>query len=172
MPWPNVPRDPWWPCVLCCIMSLVEWVLGSAHTGFVILKKKKSKKKKHCFLAETTGKTARVVAAPQVTSEPVFSIFLCSPLPPGAWRTPGLPFPLCCLPTSSSVCLVFFPFSRCLSKWFEPDPMKGRHDHATSVCVFFTMVRKSSSGSIAWWILARTPSLVTWSFYEMRSILL
>ena len=45
MPWPNVPRDPWWPCLLCCIMSLVEWVLGSAHTGFVILNKKQKEKK-------------------------------------------------------------------------------------------------------------------------------
>ena len=34
----------------------------------------------------------------------------------------------------------------------------------------FTMVR-SSCGPIACWILARTSSLVTWSLYEMRSIL-
>ena len=35
----------------------------------------------------------------------------------------------------------------------------------------FTIVRRSSCGSIACWILARTSSLVTWSLYEMRSIL-
>ena len=35
----------------------------------------------------------------------------------------------------------------------------------------FTMVRRSSCGLIACWILAHTSSLVTWSFYEMRSIL-
>ena len=35
----------------------------------------------------------------------------------------------------------------------------------------FTMVRRSSCGPIACWILARTSSLVTWSLYEMRSIL-
>ena len=36
---------------------------------------------------------------------------------------------------------------------------------------FFTMIRKSSCGPIACWILAQTSSLVTWSLYETRSIL-
>ena len=35
----------------------------------------------------------------------------------------------------------------------------------------FTMVRRSLCGLIAYWILARTSSLVTWSLYEMCSIL-
>ena len=35
----------------------------------------------------------------------------------------------------------------------------------------FTMVRRSSWGPIACWILARTSSLITWPLYEMRSIL-
>ena len=35
----------------------------------------------------------------------------------------------------------------------------------------FTMVRRSSCGPTACWILAQTSSLVTWSMYEMRSIL-
>ena len=35
----------------------------------------------------------------------------------------------------------------------------------------FTMVRRSSCGPIACWILAQTSSLVTWSLYEMCSIL-
>ena len=43
--------------------------------------------------------------------------------------------PWCCLPTSSSVCLVFFPFSLCLARWFWPDLMNGRHYHTTAVCV-------------------------------------
>ena len=34
----------------------------------------------------------------------------------------------------------------------------------------FTIVRRSSCGPIACWILARTSSLVTWSLYEMCSI--
>ena len=35
----------------------------------------------------------------------------------------------------------------------------------------FTMVRRSSCGPIACWILAQTSTLVTWSLYEMLSIL-
>ena len=34
--------------------------------------------------------TARVVGAPQMILEPVFSIVSCSPLPSVTWRTPGL----------------------------------------------------------------------------------
>ena len=55
--------------------------------------------------------SARVVEAPQVILQPVFSIFPCSPLPFGTCRIPGLSISWCCLPTSSSVCLAFFPFS-------------------------------------------------------------
>ena len=35
----------------------------------------------------------------------------------------------------------------------------------------FTMIRRSSCDPIACWILARTPSLLTWSLYEMHSTL-
>ena len=45
-------------------------------------------------------------------------MFPCSPQPSGTWRTPGLSIPYCCLPTSSSVCLVLFPLSLCLARWF------------------------------------------------------
>ena len=79
--------------------------------------------------------TTRVVRAPQMISQPVSSIFPCSPLPSGTWRNTGLSIPWCCLPTSSSVCLVFFPLSLCLAIWFWLDPMNGRHDHTTAVCV-------------------------------------
>ena len=68
-------------------------------------------------------------------SQPVSSILLCSPLPSGAWPTPGLSIPWCCLPTSSSVCLVFFPLSTCLARWCWPDLMNGRQVHTTAVCV-------------------------------------
>ena len=34
--------------------------------------------------------TARVVWAPQMISQPVSSIFSCSPMPSGTWQTPGL----------------------------------------------------------------------------------
>ena len=81
--------------------------------------------------------TARVVGAPQMISQPISSIFPCSPLPFGTWRTPGLSISWCCLPTSSSVCLVFFPLSLCLARWFWPDLKNGRHDHTTAVCISF-----------------------------------
>ena len=77
----------------------------------------------------------RVVRARQMISQPVSSIFLCSPLPPGTWRTPGLSIPWCCLPTSSSICLVFFPLSLCLARWFWPGLMNRRHVHTTAVCI-------------------------------------
>ena len=69
--------------------------------------------------------TARVVGAPQMISQPVFSVFPCSPLPSGTCRTPGLSSPLCCRPTSSPACLVFFPLSLCLAGWFWPDLING-----------------------------------------------
>ena len=96
-----------------------------------------------------------------------FLHFPYSPLPSGTWRIPGLSIPCYCLPTSSSVCLVFFPFSLCLARWFWRDPMNGRHDHTTAVCVSL----RWSGLCVACWILARTSSLVTWSLYEMCSIL-
>ena len=59
----------------------------------------------------------------------------CYPLPSGTCQTPGLSIPWCCLPTSSSICIVFFPLSLCLARWFWQDLMNGRHDHTTAVCV-------------------------------------
>ena len=78
---------------------------------------------------------ARVVGAPQMISQPVSSIFPCSPLPSRTRRTPGLSLPWCCLPTSSSVCPVFFPLALCLARRFWPDLMNRRHAHTTAVCV-------------------------------------
>ena len=59
--------------------------------------------------------TAMVVGAPRMISQPVTSIYPCSPLPSGTcWFLLGLSITWCFLPTSSSVCLVFFPLSLCL----------------------------------------------------------
>ena len=55
-------------------------------------------------------------------------------MPSGTCRTPGLTIPWCCLPASSSVCLVFYPFSLCLARWFWPDLMNGKHENTTAVC--------------------------------------
>ena len=79
--------------------------------------------------------TARVVGAPHMILQPVFSFYPCSPLPFGTCRTQGLSIPWCCLPTSSSVCLVFFPLSLCLARWSWSDLMNGKYDHTTAVCV-------------------------------------
>ena len=69
--------------------------------------------------------TARVVWAPQMISQPLPSFVPCSPLPSETWWTPGLSVPWCCLPTSSSICCVFFPLSLCLARWFWPDLMNS-----------------------------------------------
>ena len=116
---------------------------------------------------------ARVIWAPQMILQAVSSIFPCSPLPFGTWPTPGLSNPSCCLPTSSSVFFVFFPLWLCLARWFWPDMMNRTQEtcpYHCSLCLF-TMVSRSSCGPIACWILARTSLSVTWSLYEMRSIL-
>ena len=125
-------------CSLCCLCTK-EWILSSHITWL--------RQEKHysvSFLVMTNviiiiiiiySLTARVVGAPQMISQPDSSIFLCSPLPSETWRTPGLSIPWCCLPTSSSVFLVFFPLSLCLARWFWPDLMNGRRDHTTAVWV-------------------------------------
>ena len=70
-----------------------------------------------------------------------FFLLFCTPLPAETWRTPGLFIPKRCLPTSFSVCLVFFPLSLCFTRWFWPDLMNGRHVKAPtssghiSVCI-------------------------------------
>ena len=114
--------------------------------------------------------TARVIGAPQMILQPVFSIFPCSPLRSGTCRTPGLSIPWRCLPTCSSVCLFFFPLSLCLAKMVLARP--GEQETWPYHCSLrlFTFVR-SSCGPVARWILARTSSSVTWSLYEMCSIL-
>ena len=83
----------------------------------------------------TNPLTARVVGAPQMILQPVFSIFPCSPLPSGTCWTPGLSIPWCCLLASSFVCLFFFSLSLCLARWFWPDLMNRRLVHTSSVCV-------------------------------------
>ena len=115
--------------------------------------------------------TLRVDVAPQMILQPVFSIFPCSQLPSGTCRTPGLSIPWCCLPASSSVCLVF-SLSLCLARWFWPD-LRNRETWPYHCNLrLFTIVRRSSCGPIACWVLARTSSLVTWSLSEMCGMLL
>ena len=80
--------------------------------------------------------TAWVVWAPQMTSQPISSIFLCSPLPSVTWQTPGLSIPWCCLPTSSCVCRIFFPLSvPCKMVLARPDDWRYVSYHC-SLCLF------------------------------------
>ena len=96
-----------------------------------------------------------------------FSIFPCSPLPSWTCRTPGLMLsshlflcPPCLLPPFTVPCKMVLA---------RPDERETWPYHCS--LPLFTMVRRSSCGPVACWILARTSSLVTWSLYEMYSIL-
>ena len=113
-----------WPLFCLCLRSICLYFasVGGSLTSILII-------------IIINPLTARVVGAPQMILQPVFSIFPCSPLPSGTCRTPGLSIPWCCLPTSSFVRLVFFPLSLCRARWFWPNLMNGRHDHTTAVCV-------------------------------------
>ena len=113
--------------------------------------------------------TARVIGAPGMILQPVFSIFPCSPLSSGTCRTAGLSIPWSCLPISSSVCLVP-PFTvPCKMVLARPEERETWPYHCS--LHLFTVIRRSLFGPIASWILAQTSSLVTWPFYEMRNIL-
>ena len=87
------------------------------------------------FLTFTYSLTTGVAWAPQMTSLPVSSIFLRTPLTAVWGLANSRPVhSLCSLSTSSSVCLVFFPLSLCLVRWFWPDLMNRKHVHTTLDC--------------------------------------
>ena len=86
-----------------------------------------------------------------------FPPFFCCPLTLGTLRTSGLSIPWCCLPTSFSASLVFFPFHCALQDSFE----RKTCPYYFCLCIF-TMIR-SSCGFMACWILAWT----SWSLYEI-----
>ena len=126
-----------------------------------------------CNFIFTCPSTAGVVGALRMTSQPVSSIFLCSPLPSRTWRTQGLSIPWCCLLTSSFVCLVFLSSShfRCaLQNGLARPYERETSPYHFSLCLL-KMVRRSSCGSIACCILAQISLLATWFSFEMHSIL-
>ena len=117
--------------------------------------------------------TARVIGAPQMIWQSVFSIFPCSLLPSGTWRTPGLSNPwslmlsshlFLCLP-----CLLSSFTVPCKMVLARPDELET-WPYRCSLRLFL-IVRRSSCGPVACWILAQTSSFVTWFLYEMRSVL-
>ena len=84
-----------------------------------------------------------------VNSKPVHSLMLSSHL---------FLCPLCLLPPFTVPCKLAIPDER--ETWPYHCSLR-----------LFTLLRRSSCGPIACWILAPTSSLVTWSLYEMRSTL-
>ena len=79
------------------------------------------------------------------------------------------PFPYVVFPPLPLSALSSFPFHCALQDGFgQTDEWETWPYHCS--LRLFTIVRKSSSGSIACWIWAWTSSLVTWSLYEIRSI--
>ena len=114
--------------------------------------------------------TTKVVGAPQIILQPVSSIFPCSPLPSDLANSR----PVHSLMLSSHLFLcppcLLSPFTApCKMVLARPDERETWQYHCS--LRLFTIVRRSSCGPIACWILARTSSLVTWSLYEMFSIL-
>ena len=81
--------------------------------------------------------TARVVGAPQTTSQSVssiFSLFFIALCDFGNIQACLVPY-VVIRSTSFSISLFFFSLSLCLASWFWPDLMCGRHVHTTLVCV-------------------------------------
>ena len=72
-----------------------------------------------------------------------FLHFPCSPQPSGTWRTPGLSIPRCCLPTSSSVYLVFLSLSLCVQDSFGKRPRN-------LYCLCFSWDQKKKSELLCW----------------------
>ena len=104
--------------------------------------------------------TARVIGAPQMILQPVFSIFLFST---ALWDLPNSR-PVHSLMLSSHLFLcppgLLLPFTvPCKMVLARPDERETWPYHC-SMCLF-TMVRRSSCGPTACWILARTSSLGT-----------
>ena len=116
--------------------GLTELRLGRSTAEQIIL----AIMEKHLSSTLIYSLTTRVVGAPQIISKHVSSIFPCSLLPSGTWRTPDLSIPRCFLPTSFSVCLVSFPISLSLANWIWQNLMNGRYDHTTAV---FVSLRRS-----------------------------
>ena len=94
--------------------------------------------------------TARVVGAPQMISQLVFSLSPRSPLPSGTWRTPGLSILWCRLPPSSSA-FSSSPFHCALQDGFGQTLWTGDMSIQLQFASFSTL-RRSSCGPIACWI--------------------
>ena len=86
------PQEDWSVCILCIINSFQRSTVGNLQLQFY-------RHIHQCIIYPFIiiiiiyPFTTRVVGAPQMISQPVSSISLCSPVPSGTWRTPGLSIP-------------------------------------------------------------------------------
>ena len=105
-----------------------------------------------------------VTGAQLMMSQPLFYIFLCSPLPLGLGELQACPFPNVVFPPLSVCleCLLPSLTVPCKMVLARPDEHETCPYHC-SLCLF-AVVRRSSCGLIACLILAQTSLLVIWSF--------
>ena len=107
--------------------------------------------------------TLEVVGAQQMTLQQYLSILPCLPLPSGNLQTP-IPVHSLMLSSHLFFCLplLLAPFTvPCRIVFAMPEDLEMWPYHLCSR--FFTMVWRSSCTPIAFWILLRTSSFVTWS---------
>ena len=97
--------------------------------------------------------TMRVAGAPQITSQPVSSIFPCSPLPSGLGKLQACSFPDVVFPPLPPSALSSSPFTvPCKMVWARPDEWETCPYHFS--LHFCMMVRWCLGDLIACWILA------------------
>ena len=99
---------------------------------------------------------------------PPFSSVLLCPLGPGELQ--ACPFPDVIFPPLFLSALSSSPFHCALQDGFGQTWWTATWPYHCSLRLFM-IVRRSSYGPIAYWILACTSSLVTWPLYDMCSIL-
>ena len=98
--------------------------------------------------------TARVVGAPQMILQPVFSIFTVLHCPLGLAELQACPFPDVVFPPLPLSALSTSPFTvPCKMVLARPDERESRSYHFS--LRLFTIVRRSSCGPVACWVLAR-----------------
>ena len=109
-----------------CQMKLWLWrVHSTSETPYVLLEQA-------CLPSFIYPLTAGIVGAPQMTSQPVFSVF--PHCPQGLGELQACPFFDVVFPPVLLSALFSSHFTLCLERWFWPYLMNGRHDHTTSVC--------------------------------------
>ena len=107
--------------------------------------------------------TLEVVGAPQMTFQQYISILPCLPLPSGNLQTTFPSTPWYYLAISSSVFLSFVLLLLSHAELSSPCQRILRCGHTIWVSVSLPWLGSSSCTPIAFWILLRTSSFVTWS---------